>query len=81
MILFSITGQGFKLFTDGSTTKIAAAAIPVTAKLSPNQDLTSGVTYEAVVNTGAKDVAGNPLDQNSSTTGLQQKVWLFTVSN
>ena len=27
----------------------------------------------------AKDVAGNRLDQDSSTTGLQQKVWYFTV--
>ena len=81
MILLSITGQNFKLFTDGSTTKIAAAAITVTAKLSPNQDLTSGVTYKAVGTTGDKDVAGNRLDQDSSTTGLQQRVWLLMVSN
>jgi hypothetical protein len=43
--------------------------------------LRSGVTYKAVVTTGAKDVAGNPLDQNPTAAGLQQKVWLFTVSN
>jgi hypothetical protein len=40
-----------------------------------------GVTYRAVVTTGAKDVADNPLDQDSSAAGLQQKVWSFTVSN
>jgi hypothetical protein len=52
-----------------------------TAKLDPTGSLKSGFSYKAIVSTGAKDVAGNPLDQNSSTTGSQQKVWLFTVSN
>jgi hypothetical protein len=52
-----------------------------TAKLDSSGSLRSGVTYKAIVSTGAKDVAGNPLDQNSSTTGSQQKVWLFAVSN
>ena len=31
--------------------------------------------------TAAKDVAGNRLDQDSSTTGLQQKVWYFTMDD
>ena len=77
MIIFSTTGQGFTLFTDGSVTKIAAAASYAastdTAKPSPNQIPTRGVTYKALVSTGAKDVAGNSLDQNSSTS-LQHKV-------
>jgi hypothetical protein len=34
-----------------------------------------------VVTTGAQDLAGNRLDQNSSLSGLQQKAWSFTVSN
>ena len=38
------------------------------------------VTYKALVTTGATDLAGNPLDQHSTTTGLQQKGWFFTVS-
>jgi hypothetical protein len=38
-----------------------------------------GVTYKAVVTTDAKDLVGNRLDQNSTLTGLQQKVWTFTV--
>src|SRR5215208_1144181 len=80
----TITGNTFKLFKKGSTTKIAAAApsydaATKTATLNPNRDLTSGVTYKAVVTTGVEDTAGNPLDQDSSTTGLQQKAWLFTV--
>ncbi len=83
MMTSSITGQTFKLFEKGSTTKIAAAvsydAATDTATLDPTNSLRRGVTYKAVVSTGAKDLAGNPLDQNSTTTGLQQKAWLFTV--
>jgi Bacterial Ig-like domain len=80
----TITGNTFKLFEKGSTTKIAAAAptydaATKTATLNPNRDLTSGGTYKAVVTTGGKDTMGNPLDQDCSTTGLQQKAWLFTV--
>ena len=40
-----------------------------------------GTTYKAVVSTGAKDVAGNQLDQDQLHNGLEQKTWLFTVSN
>src|SRR5215211_5974706 len=70
----------FKLFKQGSTTDIAATvsypdpnSSPYTAKLDPTNSLQSGVTYKAVMTTGAKDVAGNPLDQNPTKTGLQQK--------
>jgi hypothetical protein len=41
--------------------------------------LSSGVTYKAVVSTGAKDLAGNSLDQNESLSGSQQMVWFFKV--
>jgi hypothetical protein len=51
------------------------------ATLNPNDTLKRGVTYKAVVSTVAKDVAGNRLDQDESTTGLQQKVWYFTVDD
>jgi arylsulfatase A-like enzyme len=73
-----ITGQTFKLFKKGSTTKIAATVSypdpnspPYTAKLDPRDSLRSGVTYKAVVTTGAKDLAGNPL--------AQQYRWFFRV--
>jgi Bacterial Ig-like domain len=73
----TITGNTFKLFKQGSTTKIAAAAptyvaATKTATLDPKRDLTSGVIYKAVVTTGVKDVAGNSL--------AQQYRWFFTVS-
>jgi CSLREA domain-containing protein len=85
MLRSSINGQTFKLFKKGSTTKIAAtvsySASTRTAKLDPTNNLRRGVTYKAVVTTEAKDLAGNRLDQNTKTTGLQQKVWFFTVDD
>jgi hypothetical protein len=79
----SINAQTFKLLEKSSTAKLGAAvsydASTDTATLDPTNSLRSRVTYKAVVTTGAKDLAGNPLDQNSSTTGSQQKAWSFTV--
>jgi hypothetical protein len=43
--------------------------------------LGKSTTYKAVVTTGARDEPGNQLDQNTTTAGLQQKAWSFTVSN
>jgi Bacterial Ig-like domain len=79
----SINASTFKLFTKGSTTKLAATvkfdAASDTATLDPTNNLRKGVTYEAVVTTEAKDLAGNQLDQNPSVAGAQQKAWLFTT--
>lgn len=83
MMASSINVQTFKLFKKGSTTKIGATvkfdATTDTATLDPTNSLVSRVTYKAVVTTGAKDAAGNSLDQNSTTTGSQQMAWFFTV--
>jgi hypothetical protein len=83
MMASSINAQTFKLLEKGSTAKLGAAvsydASADTATLDPTNSLRSRVTYKAVVTTGAEDLAGNPLDQNSSTTGSQQKAWSFTV--
>jgi hypothetical protein len=74
MLASSISGTTFKLFVKGSTTKLAAtvsySASTDTATLDPTNSLRSGVTYKAVVTTGAKDLAGNPLEQNHR--------WFFT---
>ena len=51
------------------------------ATLDPSAELVPGARYRVVVTPGAKDRAGNPLDQNPSVTGNQRKVWFFTVSN
>jgi predicted phage tail protein len=86
MLASSINGQTFNLTKKGSATKLTAtvsypdpSSPPRTAKLDPANSLRSGVTYKAVVTTGAKDLAGNPLDQNSTSSGSQQMAWLFTV--
>lgn len=71
----TITSTTFKLFKKGSTTKLSATvsyeASTNTATLDPTNSLRSGVTYKAVVTTGAKDLAGKPL--------AQQYRWFFTV--
>src|SRR5215207_8051193 len=73
----TINGTTFKLFKKGTTTQIAATvsynADTDTAKLDPINNLRRGVAYKVVVTTWAKDAEGNRLDQDKSTTGLQQK--------
>jgi hypothetical protein len=85
MMPSSINGQTFKLFKKGSPTQIAAtvsySVSTRTAKLDPSDDLRRGIAYKAVVTTWAKDLAGNRLDQDGSTSGLQQKRWFFRVGD
>jgi dipeptidyl aminopeptidase/acylaminoacyl peptidase len=85
MMRSSINGQTFKLFSKGSTTKVGASvsysAATHKATLDPTNSLRRGATYKAVVTTGAKDLADNQLDQNTTKDGLQQKAWSFTVRN
>ena len=80
----SIDGTTVKLFRAGTTTMIGAVvsydATANKAILNPNANLQLGTKYKAVVTTGATDLAGNQLDQNTTTAGLQQKAWSFTVS-
>lgn len=81
----TINGSTFKLFREGSSTKVDASVAYKRsmdkAVLNPDKALRSGVTYEAVVTTHAKDKAGNRLDQKPSLSGLQKKVWYFKVSS
>src|SRR5215208_3659189 len=87
----SITKSTFKLFKvkpDGSTTQITNVTVKLStdglvAKLNPfgtsSTLLAAKTKYKGVITTGAKDVAGNQLDQNPTTAGLQQKGWTFTT--
>jgi subtilisin-like proprotein convertase family protein len=81
----TIGGATFELFKKGSTNRLSAKvaydAKAHRAILDPTNPLRRGATYKAVVTTGAKDLAGNPLDQNPSLSGLQQKAWSFKVRN
>ncbi len=74
-----------KLFKVGSTTAVPATVVyDATGKkatLNPNANLLPGAKYKAVVSIGARDVAGNPLDQVPTLTGSQPKSWFFTVRN
>ena len=90
----SITTSTFKLFRCSSTTSTDCATqitnVAITrstdrlkATLNPfgrSSTLLAGRTkYKVVVTTGAKDEAGNRLDQNPSADGNQQKTWYFTT--
>jgi subtilisin-like proprotein convertase family protein len=81
----SITTNTLTLYKAGTTTKVGAVvsydAAAKSALLNPNANLQRGVKYKAVVTTGARDLAGNQLDQNTSVVGNQQKVWFFTTRN
>lgn len=75
--------DAFKLFKKGSSTQIAATVsydpATDTATLNPKNNLKREATYKAVVGTVAEDVAGNRIDQDESTAGLQRKVWFFEI--
>jgi hypothetical protein len=92
MMISSITKSTFKLFKlnpDGTQTQITNVTVALStdglvATLNPfgtstTTHLARNTKYKAVITTGAKDVAGNQLDQ-STTAGLQQKTWTFTTS-
>jgi hypothetical protein len=87
-----INTQTFKLLKvnpDGSTTQITNVSVSpsidgLKATLDPfgssTTHLAKGTTYRGVITTGARDVAGNQLDQHPTIDGLQQKAWSFTTS-
>jgi hypothetical protein len=80
-----------KLNPDGSATQITNVSVSLStdglvATLNPfgtstTTHLANGSKYKGVVTTGARDEAGNQLDQHPTTAGLQQKTWTFTTSN
>jgi hypothetical protein len=86
----SITKSTFTLFkvTSSGTTQVTNVTVTpssdgLKATLNPfgtsSSLLAAGTKYKAVVTTGARDLAGNALDQNSTTAGNQQKTWTFTT--
>jgi subtilisin family serine protease len=86
----TINGTTFKLFKAGTTNLIPAVVTydPTAKKATLNPFgnsttlLSKGTKYKAAVTTGAKDLAGNQLDQDQDpSNGLQQKGWSFTIKN
>jgi len=79
----SVSKATFTLRKAGATRSVEAAvtydASTRRATLDPNDNLQGGATYVATVTSGAKDLAGNSLDQDPSVSGYQNKTWRFTV--
>ena len=90
----TITGATFKLYRinpDRSKTRVSAAVAlletpspgGLEAELDPfgstTKALKPGARYRAVVTTGARDLAGNALDQSPRKGGKQQAAWTFTT--
>ena len=73
----------FKLRRAGTSTALSATvtydSATGKATLDPSVNLQSGATYVATVTPGAKDLAGNSLDQDSTIVGNQPKTWTFKV--
>ena len=81
----SVNTKTVKLFKTGTITPLAAAvsydAEKKKAILNPDANLQRGAKYKAMVTTGAKDLAGNRLDQKPGVSGNQPKTWFFKVRN
>jgi hypothetical protein len=90
----TLNSSTFKLFrvnSDGSTAPISSWSVSSTtdglkATLNPfgatsTTLLAANAKYKAVVTTGAKDLAGNQLDQNRTLAGNQQKTWTFKTDS
>lgn len=81
----STVAASVKLYRVGYTKPLPAVVAydPTTmsATLNPNTNLVRGAKYKAVVSTGARDLVGNPLDQDLSVSGNQPKEWSFKVRN
>jgi Bacterial Ig-like domain len=89
---FTVTRSTFKLYrvnSNGSTTQITNVTVSLSsdglrATLNPygtsSTLLAANITCRAIVTTGARDLAGNALDQ-STAVGNQQKVWSFKTGS
>ncbi len=51
------------------------------ATLNPGSTLLANTTYKGVVSPGAKDVAGDHLDQNCKEANNQPMEWIFTIGS
>ncbi len=88
----TITKSTFKVYKCSPSTRCADRINNVTVTLDYNgrkaflepygtsaTKLKANTRYKAVVTIGAKDSAGNPLDQSAMDRGNQQKAWFFTT--
>ena len=77
----SLTGSTVRLVrahrTDGVPAAVTYDARRHRVVLDPAHALRHRTTYWVVVTTGAKDLAGNRLDQDPTRTGGQRVSWTF----
>jgi hypothetical protein len=80
--LFKVTSSGTTQVTNVTVTPSADG---LRATLDPfgtsSTLLAKNTKYQATITTGANDLAGNALDQDSTNAGSQPKTWFFTVTN
>ena len=50
-----------------------------TVVIDPTRALAHDTRYKVTITTALLDLAGNPLDQNKTKSGLQKKTWKFTT--
>jgi hypothetical protein len=88
--LNAATFELFRVNPNGSTTQVTNATVGsatdgLKATLNPFGTsptlLGANTTYRAVVTTGARDLAGNQLDQSPTIAGKQQKAWTFKTGS
>ena len=83
----TITDSTFKLEGPGGAAVAASRGLSAdnkTATLNPTADLAYSTTYTVTVvggTSGVKDVAGNGLDQDRATAGIQNKTWSFRTAD
>ena len=92
----SISKSTFKLFKCASTTSTTCTTQVTNVTVTLSADglkttlnpygtsstlLATRTKYKAVVTTGARDLAGNALDQNTTTSGNQPKTWTFVTGS
>jgi dipeptidyl aminopeptidase/acylaminoacyl peptidase len=82
------TFQLFKVNSNGSMTQVTNVTVSLSsdglkATLNPFGTSTTllarNTRYRAMITTGAKDLAGNALDQKPSVSGDQGMIWSFTT--
>ena len=80
--LFKVTSSGT---TQVTNVTVSLSADGLRATLDPfgtsSTLLAKNTKYQATITTGANDLAGNALDQDSTNAGSQPKTWFFTVTN
>ena len=79
----SIVGANVKLVREatGATvrSRLRYDADTKSVIINPRNDLAANARYKVVIGTGVRDLAGNRLDQNTTRSGNQPKVWRFTT--